>query len=189
MIKFLITTIFSMALIFGGSNIVFSEDFHDSGVFRVTVANRTFTDYNSNNLSFGTLTYDTDNNIFVSPFYYSIQIGSLTSQFPNINIQYEDTGFPTGASTRFGNHGVFTYSRVTQNSGGGDTETNIDGMSFAEVNGLTISASQFNTGYLRINIGIATGNPNADEGSAIPFTTSVQAGNYMGSLIITSTAP
>ncbi len=146
-----------------------------------------FTSQASNNLAFGTLTFDATNNIFVSAYYFAIDIaGTGGAGFPNISIAYADTGSPTGAVAGLGDRGTLSYSKMTQ-SGGVDTETAIDGMSLGEANNLTISPSAVAGGWLRINIGIATGDPSLSEGSAVPFTAADAPGAYTGTVTITAT--
>ena len=158
------------------------------GSFAVSsVVGSSFTLHNSNSLTFGTLTYDSVNDIFGGSNYYAIDIGAVGGAgFPNITVSYLNTGSPQNATTTLGNHGIFSYSKITQNNGS-EVETLIDGLSLNQADGLNISPSQFSNGHLRVNIGIATGSSSSDEGDATPFRASLKSGNYTGTLTITAT--
>lgn len=158
------------------------------GSFSVSkVTGGVFAPQASNDLAFGTLTFDATNNIFVGAYYFAIDIGGTGgSGFPSISVAYADTGSPAGAIAGLGDRGTFSYSKMTQ-VGGVDVETAIAGMSLGESNLLTISPSAVTGGWLRINVGMATGDPTLSEGAAVPFTAADAPGAYTGTVTITAT--
>jgi hypothetical protein len=77
---------------------------------------------------------------------------------------------------------VVTNADLTQ------TSNVINGMSLTEVNAFgPIQETAFANGFLRVFVGVATGDPTLDEGNANPFTASDQPGTYSGTLILTAT--
>lgn len=151
------------------------------------VTDGVFTPHASNNLSFGELSLDSDNGIFLAPYYFNIDVGGVGgSGIPSIDIQYSDTGSPTGATTDLGDHGTFSYFSITEVEGS-EVQTDLDFLSLHEADGLTITSTDLGSGFLRIALGVSTGNPPV-EGDAVPFNLGSAPGTYTGTLTLTAVA-
>lgn len=145
-----------------------------------------FTEHNSNNLSFGELTLNTELGIFLASHFFAIDVGgSAGAGVPDISVQYFDTGSPNEATANLGDRGTFSYSSVVQ-SGGDDIVTLKDGMSLHQANTLLIDSDDLDGGFLRIIVGMATGDEALDEGDAVPFNLGDAPGTYTGTLTLTA---
>jgi len=136
------------------------------------------------NLDFGILSLDEVNFIFLPAFFWVIDVGSDGIGFPDLDFVYVDTANPNGAlndGSGLGGHGTVTFSEVD-----GNTVTLIRGQSFQQTDGDSINDEDHPDGFLRIAIGIATGDPNLEEGDAVPFTQADVNGPYSGTLEITA---
>lgn len=144
-----------------------------------------FAPHASNNLDFGELDLDSNNGIFLAPYYFAIDVGGENGAgIPDIDIQYTDTGAPNGATTALGDHGTLSYASVVGNQNG-DVVTTLSFMSLHQANGVNIDSGELGDGFLRINIGIATGNTGF-EGDAVPFNLGSAPGSYTGTLTLTA---
>lgn len=146
--------------------------------------------YASTNLDFGTLTLDTDTGIFAPAQYYVIDVGVNGAGNPDIDTLYSDTANPNGApndGTGLGRRGTVAYSEVITNLNGTQTVNLIRGESLSQADGGLVGETQFAAGFLRVSVGIATGDPTLQEGNAVPFTTLDQPGVYSGTLTISAT--
>ena len=142
---------------------------------------------NFTNLNFGVLALDPVNQIFLPDHGWVIDVAPNGASRPDLSVSYQDTGNPTGVPIGQGlaQHGTITFAEVV--FGPPETTNVIDGMSLGQSNGTLINETQFANGFLRMFLGIATGDPALDEGTATPFTAVNAAGTYTGELTLTAT--
>lgn len=142
-------------------------------------------------LDFGLLTLDTVNGIFVPNYFWVVDVGANGAGFPDVDFAYTDTVNPNGALNNgdgLGGRGTIAYSEVVTGVGGAQTVNLIRGESLAEANTSGgIDELDYADGFLRFSIGIATGDPLLQEGTAVPFTAADAAGTYSGTLTVTAT--
>ena len=150
-----------------------------------------FTPVNTTDLDFGQLSLDTTNNIFLPAYYWVIDVGANGAGMPNLQFSYTDTANPNGAlnnGTGLGGHGTIAYSEVVTNANGSQTVNLIRGEALQQANTSGgISNTDYPNGFLRISVGVATGDSTLQEGNATPFTATDQPGNYSGTVTITAT--
>jgi hypothetical protein len=162
----------------------------------------TFTPQATTTLDFLTLPFVTKDaqgnslNIFLAPFFWGIDVASNGAGNPDVQIQYTDAQNPnaTAANGRAGltKKGTLTAFRVQQSVVNGntvDTPTVIrQGILGAFTGaGQTIQDQiDLKTGFLRIFLGISTGDPAGVAGSE-PFTALDKPGVYSGTLTLTAT--
>jgi hypothetical protein len=150
-----------------------------------------FTAFPSTNLDFLTLSLNTDLGVFLPTFAFAIDVGANGAGQPDIQASYTDTANPNGALNNgdgLGGHGTITFLEVVTNPDLTQTSNVINGMSLGEVTAFSpIQETAFADGFLRIFVGMATGDPNLDEGNATPFTALDQPGTYSGTLTLTAT--
>lgn len=150
-----------------------------------------FTPLNTFNLDFQTLTLDAVNGIFLPSFFWVVDVGSNGAGFPDVQYSYTDTANPNGGlnnGTGLGARGTIGYSEVVTNPDGSQTVNLIRGESLQEANTSGgIDETDYANGFLRFSVGLATGDPTLQEGSATPFTAGDQPGIYSGTLTVTAT--
>lgn len=144
----------------------------------------------SQQLNFGTLTFSPTNGIFIANHFYAIDVGAIAAggspaagQVGTVQLSYVN-GTPRG----LGNKAITTFVRVT-GAPGSQTETTFARHTLANSN-LSVQPAQFAGGFLRIYLGINTGEVFATfpvEASGSPFTTADAGGDYTGTLTLTST--
>lgn len=144
-----------------------------------------FVPHPTNNLDFGELTLDSTNDIFIAPHYFNIDIGGLNGAgIPRIQIQYSDTGAPNGATSQLGDHGTLSTFSVIGNPQG-NSVVPINFLSLHQADGVTLVPGDLNGGFLRVALGVSTGNVGV-EGDAVPFNLGSTPGVYTGTLTFTA---
>ena len=144
----------------------------------------------SNALNF-TTTLDTSLGVYFADNWYAIDVYPDT--YSNITIQYTETENPNGVlgdGSGLSHRGIATVNKKAWGSG---PESTLRKEVFGDINNVTFPASQFSAtpgGFMRLYIGLATGNPALNEpGNAVPFTVADASGNYRGTITLTITAP
>ena len=161
-------------------------------VSRVTPGNpEVFTKVNTTNLDFGQLTLDTENGIFLPAFYWVIDVGSNGAGRPDLQVAYSDTSNPNGNLNNgkgLGGRGTITYAEVVVNPDLTQTVNVIRAESLAQSNTSGgVNENAFANGFLRLAVGLATGELDVEVGNAAPFTTGDNPGNYAGTVTLTTT--
>lgn len=144
------------------------------------------------NLNFGTLALDPVNGIFVtSPaHYWVIDVGSNGAGMPDILADYTDTASPNGALNNgegLGGRANFNYAEIVTNPDLSQTTNDIATVALDDVQSLAIPETAFSDGFLRMSVGLATGDPAGPTTDATPFTAADQPGAYTGTLTVTAT--
>lgn len=148
----------------------------------------------SQTLDFGTLTFAPGPGIFLSDHFYAIDVGAVnTATTPpspaaglvgTVSVTYVD-----GLVRGIGNKAIATYVKVT-GAPGSQTEAIFARHTLLASNGGNISPTSFSGGFLRIYVGINTGEIFAQfpvETTGSPFTTGDAPGQYTGTLTLSST--
>jgi hypothetical protein len=150
-----------------------------------------FTPTATTNLDFGTLAFNTGLGIFLPAHFWVIDVGANGAGSPDIGVTYTDTANPNGAlngTNGLGRRGTIAYSQVVTNPNLSQTVTLIRGESLAQSNTAGgVNETAFAAGFLRVSVGIATGNVSLQEGNATPFTSLDKPGTYSGTVTLSAT--
>ena len=150
-----------------------------------------FTPVNTTDLNFGQLSLDTVNGIFVPAFFWVVDVGVDGAGQPDVAFSYTDTANPNGAlndGSGLGGRGTISYAEVVTNPDSTQTVNLIRGEALQDANTSGgIDETDYVNGFLRFAVGIATGDPSLQEGTATPFTGLDASGNYSGTLTVTAT--
>lgn len=141
--------------------------------------------YGQPSVSFGTLTFDPVNFIWICPFYFAVDVGVDSNQ-PNWTVTHavspmNAVGSPIVPTPSLDNNINVTFSKVS------DPTNPIYRQSWATSNGIVITAANVAGSFLRVYYGIATGAPgeNAAFGT-VPITNAANPnGNYFGQVTFT----
>jgi len=150
-----------------------------------------FVPVDTTDLDFLQLTLNTELGIFLPSFFWVIDIGSNGAGNPDVEFAYTDTANPNGTpndGTGLGDHGTIAYAKVVTHDDSSQTVNLIRGESLDEsTTSPDILETAIDGGFLRVTVGIATGDEALQEGTATPFTAADEAGTYSGILTITAT--
>ena len=156
-------------------------------------------------MAFNTMVYDPTNGYWAPTNYFAIDC-SMTggSGAMHVDVKYSE-GTPGGAVHGLGYKGIMTFKQVTTANPLGTSITNITGLggySTVALKDLTTqrtvsSTTSFPTGWLRMYIGIETGDPigtamgNATGGltASEMFTNASTPGSYTGTVTVTALTP
>ena len=157
----------------------------------------TFADHNSFSLDFTAsngMQYDTVNNIWVAKKFFAIDLSPVTAQgvaapgtYGSISFSYSANVVPAGQPA---NEGLNKRAGLTAVKVVGTTETQLRngniGSSFAPLADADVAG-----GFLRVYVGLSTGQLNAQNQpvvpGTVPFTNGDKPGTYTGTLTITAT--
>ncbi len=133
------------------------------------------------NIDFGSLIFDTQNNIFMGTSYYAVDVG-INSNAADWQIKHEVTPITNGTETLDENINVVFVKQLDDYNA-----TELRKVNFAESNGATFFKNQLAGGWLRIYYGLATGEPGKDAANSKPIVATKTFGNYQGTVKITLT--
>lgn len=133
------------------------------------------------NIDFGSLLFDTQNNIFTGTSYYAVDIG-INSNAASWQLKHETTPVSNGTETLDENINVVFMKQLDDYNA-----TELLKVNFAESNGRVFYKNQFTDGWLRIYYGLATGETGKDAANAKPIGPTKTFGNYQGTVKITLT--
>lgn len=147
----------------------------------------------SQTLDFGTLAFDSATGAFLADHFYAVDVGAIsTLSTPPVpaagQVGTVQVSFTEGLTRSIGKKAISTFVKVT-GAPGSQTETTFDRHTLSASN-LDVTPSQFADGFLRIYLGIYTGEVFSDfpvESDGEPFTTADEAGDYTGTLTLTAT--
>ncbi len=111
---------------------------------------------------------------------------------PDVQIEYTDTNNPNSSIGKNGlaAKGVATVVQVVGGPAPSDQSENpLEKETLGGINGTTISAATISGGFMRLYLGIATGEVGVDPAGAEVFTNSDNPGSYEGTLTLTATLP
>ena len=111
---------------------------------------------------------------------------------PDVLVDYVDTNNPNAAIGKNGlaKKGVASVAIVT----GGPTpadqkETTLLNKTLGDINGTTVTSAKISGGFMRLYLGIVTGDPATTPSGGEVFTNSDNPGSYEGTLTLTATLP
>ncbi len=149
------------------------------------------------NLSFNPLTFDDTNKIYLPNHFFAIDFAPQGGAGnPDVTATYAEGANPNNPGHGLGWKSLTTFIKVTGPSGS-QTETPLAGHGntagkklLKDLSGENILATEFSGGFLRIYLGMVTGNPVLNEPTgAEPFTNADKGGTYDGTLTLTATLP
>ena len=141
----------------------------------------------SSSIDFGNLYFDSAKNIFLSNYYYAVDVEVLanlknwsiahdTTPILNANLPPDDMGY----NTLDYNVNVTFVKQFDDTTGDQLKKKN-----YADSNGLVFTKDNLSGGWLRIYYGIATGEPGKDAPGASPIGLDKPTGRYQGEVILT----
>ena len=137
-------------------------------------------------------------NIYAPSNYFAIDIAPVGgSGTPNTTVTYTEGTNPNGTTNGLGTKAGATFDKEVYVTSSSNSETavavgNNGKLMLSQLSSTNISNSLVNGGWLRMYLGICTGNTNAANGpvdptGCKPFTTNDAQGQYTGSLLISAT--
>ena len=159
---------------------------------RVLVAGNVFQDP-VNSLSFGTLSFNTQNGIWIPQHYFAIDVGVIGGTgTPNVTFNYGSQTNPPGQTNGLSVKSTATFVKVT-GAIGNQTETPLPAhpkQLLRDIAGEQVIGSEFSGGFLRTYVGIYTGGDSGiDAAGGSPFTNADLPGDYQGTLTVTALIP
>ncbi len=154
-----------------------------------------FTAVNGLALSFGSLTFNATNGIYLPDHYFVVDLASQGGAgTPNVTLTYTEGANPNSST---GGNGLGKKATATFVKVAGTTETGLTGHGPKKLlsdlsSGENIAASEITGGFLRVYLGIVTGDPNAsfpDPSGAEVFSNADSGGTYDGTLLVSATLP
>jgi hypothetical protein len=134
----------------------------------------------SSSIAFGTLTWDSTNNIFLPDCYYAVDI-DVTDNTGNIwTVTHTRASLANGTNNLDDKVNV-SFDKQTSSTASEELKK----VSFADSNSVAYTKTQLEGGWLRIYYGIGTGSDDAT--GVTPIGTDTVAGTYTGSVTITLT--
>lgn len=132
-------------------------------------------------VDFGSLVFDTTNNIFTAGgSYYAMDIG-VNSNAGDWTVTHKATSVTNGTDTLDDNINV-TFMKQTSPA----TGTELDKLSYANSNDKAYTKAELSGGWLRICYSLAAGD-GSDAPGAVPIAGIKNHGNYQGGITITLT--
>lgn len=132
-------------------------------------------------IDFGTLSFDTVNNIFVPLYYYAVDVGVNDNTGGNWNLLHEVNSIQKDALNNLDGNVNVTFLKQTSAT----NSVQLLKTSFGNSNGVVYSKANLTGGWLRMYYGIGTGQ--GDAPGVTPIGTNKPAGTYTGSVRITLT--
>lgn len=140
-------------------------------------------DDTATSISFGTLSWDSTNSIFLPDSYYAVDVGVLDNSGNAWTVTHNRQSLASGTNNLNSKVNVSFNKQTTKADG-----QELSKYSFGDSNGKAFTKAQLSGGWLRIYYGIATGNPNKPDATGVkPIGLDTPAGTYSGSITITLT--
>ncbi|MDD5247086.1 MAG: hypothetical protein PHS09_06830 [Candidatus Omnitrophica bacterium] len=155
-------------------NVVVSKVRASDGVFEQSGANLP--------IDFGTLTLDPVNNIFVSSYYYAVDVGVTDNTGVNWILTHTRNSVQKDAANNLDDNINVAFVKQTSSSDG----TQLQRLSYANSNNVSYDKTALSGAFLRIYYGIGTG-AGTDATGVVPVGADKPAGVYNGSVLITLT--
>ena len=156
--------------------------------YKVNPATNAFTAVAGLDLSFDPLSFDDINSIYVSDHIFAIDVSADGGAgTPTTTFTYTEGANPNGAGHGLGWKSAAAFVKVT-----GSTEADLGSHPKAllkDVSGEQVLDTEVSGGYLRVYLGILTGEPAATPAGGEPFTNADQSGTYDGTLLVSATIP
>jgi hypothetical protein len=155
-----------------------------TGGLNVTISRVTGTVWTpATSISFGALTWDPLNSIFLPDSYYAVDIGVLDNSGAVWTVTHTRTSL-AGTGTNLDNKVNVAFVKQTSST----TSQELQKVSYQDSQGIAYTKTTLSGGWLRIYYGIGTGDPaNPDAPGVTPISLDSQAGTYSGTVTITLT--
>lgn len=134
-------------------------------------------------IAFGTLTYDTENGIFLPDYYYAVDVGVIDNSGTAWTLTHTRASVKKDATNNLDNNINVTFVKQVSDTSG----TELKKVTFANSNNTAYTKANLAGGWLRIYYGIATGKSGQDAPGASPVTIDKPYGTYAGTVTITVT--
>ena len=132
-------------------------------------------------VDFGDLVFDSTNNIFVSNYFYAVDVG-ISANLPNWSIKHNRTSLANATAGADLNNNL-NVAFVKQLSSINDQP--LEKVTYANSDNKIYTKNQLADGWLRIYYGLATGNTTTDAPGAQPIGVDKPAGIYTGQVTLT----
>jgi len=145
-------------------------------------------------LNFGIMSFDEGTGTFLPPFIYAVDVGPVNAAgdpaaglVNTVGVTFDEDPHPNGTGKGLGSKATLTYVEVT-GAPGAQTETVFNRKLLNNV--VSAAPGDFDAGFLRLYVGIFTGEvfatfPVSTDGE--PFVTSDVPGSYTGTLTLSAT--
>jgi hypothetical protein len=145
-------------------------------------------------IPFGTLTFNSTNNIYLPANFYSVAIGTTGGAgTPIVNVTYAEGNNPNNPGTNTNGLGTKTTATfVTVNGSGAETISSLGKKRLIDLTGTAGELSTIPSGsYEKVYVGIWTGSTAspADPSNGKPFSNLDVGGTYTGTLTFTEVTP
>jgi len=151
--------------------------------FNVTISRVQGTTWSTRtSVDFGSLFFDGVNNIFLSNYYYAVDIGVLAN-LPNWSIKHTTTSIVNTTVPGATLDNNINVSFVKQLDAA--TAAPLDKVVYSNSNNKIYTKDQLLDGWLRIYYGVATGEAGKDAPGAQPIGINQPAGTYLGQVTLT----
>jgi len=132
-------------------------------------------------ISFGTLVWDTVNNIFLPNCYYAVDIGVTDNSGNPWTITHTRSSLLGPGGANIDDKVNVSFNKQTSSTVG----TELAKYSFGNSNSKAFTKATLLNGWLRIYYGVGTGEPGKDAPGVTPIGLGTAAGTYTGSITIT----
>ena len=139
-------------------------------------------------LNFNPLAFDSVNKIYTAAHIFAIDVAaSGGAGTPTTTLTYTEGANPNGVGHGLGWKSEAAFVKVV-----GATESPMGTHPkslLKDVSGDQVLASEVSGGFLRVYLGLVSGNPASTPAGGEPFTNADQAGTYDGTLLVSATVP
>ena len=152
------------------------------------IVGTTWTLQTSTTLDYGTLTFDTKNKIYAPNYSYAADFAAAAggSGTPSLTFSYSEGTNPNGSSNGFGTKSQAIFAKEVY-SASGSIETKVGTPStLGSISSVSLPTADFTGGWARVYLGVCTG-ASTDATGCSPFTAADKAGQYSGTLTVTTT--
>ncbi len=149
------------------------------GVSKITGSTWT----SATSISFGTLTWNTTNHIFLADSYFAVDIGVVDNSGTAWTITHTRTSL-AGNGSNLDNKVNVSFNKQTDST----HATELQKVSYGNSQSVAYTKAQLAGGWLRIYYGVGTGDPaKPDAAGVTPIGIDTPAGTYNGTVTITLT--
>ncbi|MCA9409306.1 MAG: hypothetical protein H6755_06220 [Candidatus Omnitrophica bacterium] len=153
-----------------------------------------FSAVSGTNLSFDPMSLDTQNGIYLPDHFFALDIGATGGAgSPTVTVTYTEGANPNSPGNGLGTKATATFVKV-EGTGSSEVQTGLTNHGpkkmLKNLSGEQVDGSEIAGGFLRIYLGIVTGDPNAtfpDPTGSEVFTNADAPGTYDGTLVISGT--
>lgn len=146
-------------------------------------SDKTMTPLTSTTLSFDTMTFDTTYNVFMPDHSFAVDVSALGAGNVTTVVTYTEGSKPVGALKGLGGAAYATFVKAVNAS---TPEVKLASKALTALN-QTITPAQITGGYLRVYLGISTGDATLEPTGVAPFTALDKTGAYDGTVTFTVT--